>query len=96
MNPRSLEILSKRVYRGPNRYSYGRGIAIEVDIGDLENEPTMKLPGFNDGLLELIPTLNDHPCSFDQIGGFVRRLTEDEGTWIGHVFEHISIEIFNY
>lgn len=95
MNPRSLEILSKRVYRGPNRYSYGRGIAIEVDIGDLENEPSMKIPGFNDGLLDLIPTLKTHTCSYDQEGGFLRRLKEDEGTWLGHVFEHIAIEIQN-
>lgn len=95
MNSRSIEIVSKRVYRGPNRYSYGRGIAIEVDIGDLENEPSRKIPGFNDGLLDLIPTLQDHTCSYDAPGGFVRRLTEDEGTWAAHVFEHIAIEIQN-
>ena len=66
MNPRSLEIITKRVYRGPNRYSYGRGIAIEVDIGDLELEPTGKIEGFNEGLLDLIPTLHTHTCSYDQ------------------------------
>ncbi|OLS24339.1 MAG: Cyanophycin synthetase [Candidatus Heimdallarchaeota archaeon LC_2] len=95
MNPRSLEIITKRVYRGPNRYSYGRGIAIEVDIGDLELEPTGKIEGFNEGLLDLIPTLHTHTCSYDQEGGFVRRLTEEDGTWMGHVFEHIAIEIQN-
>jgi cyanophycin synthetase len=95
VNPRSIEILSKRVFRGPNQFSYGRGIALVVDIGDLENEPSVKIPGFNKGLLDLIPTLNEHTCSYDEIGGFVRRLTEDDGTWVGHVFEHVAIEIQN-
>ncbi|PYQ57075.1 MAG: cyanophycin synthetase, partial [Acidobacteria bacterium] len=26
-------------------------------------------------------------------GGFVRRMTEEEGTWLGHVLEHVAIEL---
>ncbi|MHA2090775.1 MAG: cyanophycin synthetase [Candidatus Kariarchaeaceae archaeon] len=91
--PRSLEIVEQTTYKGPNRYSYGRGLSLVVDIGDLEDEPSKSIPGFNEGLLDLIPSLHQHTCSYDKPGGFVRRLTEDEGTWLGHVFEHVAIEI---
>ncbi|MCY3412786.1 MAG: cyanophycin synthetase [Candidatus Heimdallarchaeota archaeon] len=90
---RSLQIIDQTVYLGPNRYGYHRGISLVVDLGDLEDEPTMKLKGFNEKLLELIPTLDQHTCSYDSPGGFIRRLTEEEGTWLGHVFEHVAIEI---
>ncbi len=90
-----LEIVSKRVYRGPNIYHYRKAMHVVVDIGDLEDYPSMKLDGFNERLLDLVPTLAEHTCSLGVKGGFVRRLTEDEGTWMGHIFEHVAIEIQN-
>lgn len=95
MTNRSVQILKQTVYRGPNLYSFSRGILLDVDIADLELEPSAKIPGFNANLLKLIPTLQTHTCSYDEEGGFVRRLTEDEGTWMGHIMEHIAIEIQN-
>ncbi|MHA2250974.1 MAG: cyanophycin synthetase [Candidatus Kariarchaeaceae archaeon] len=92
-SPRAIEILDLTVYRGPNRYSYRKGILVIVDLRDLEDEPSAKIPGFNEKLLSLIPSLQQHTCSYGEPGGLVRRLTEDEGTWLGHVFEHIAIEI---
>ena len=44
-------------------------------------------------LLEALPSLDQHSCSYGVPGGFVRRLTEDEGTWLGHVLEHVAIEV---
>lgn len=88
-----MKIVDTRVYRGPNLYALRKVIRLRVDLGELEAWPTSRLPGFADRLLALIPTLQEHTCSYDQPGGFVRRMTEDEGTWLGHVLEHVAIEL---
>jgi len=88
-----MQILETRVYRGPNLYALGPVIRLRVDLGELEAYPTNRLPGFNERLLELVPTLHEHSCSYGEPGGFVRRLREDEGTWMGHVLEHLAIEL---
>ncbi|HYO15193.1 MAG TPA: cyanophycin synthetase [Thermoanaerobaculia bacterium] len=88
-----MKILDTRVYRGPNLYALRKVIRLRVDLGELEDYPTNKLPGFTDRLLELIPTLHEHSCSYGEPGGFVRRMREDEGTWLGHVLEHVAIEL---
>jgi cyanophycin synthetase len=88
-----MQILETRVYRGPNLYALGPVVRLRVDLGELEAFPTMRLPGFNERLLELIPTLHEHSCSYGEPGGFVRRLREEEGTWLGHVLEHVAIEL---
>jgi cyanophycin synthetase len=88
-----LKILDTRVYRGPNLYALRPVIRLRVDLGELEAYPTGKLPGFVDRLLEHMPTLREHTCSYDEPGGFVRRMTEDDGTWLGHVLEHVAIEL---
>jgi cyanophycin synthetase len=88
-----MKLLETRVYRGPNLYALGPVIRLRVDLGELEEYPTLKLPGFNERLLALIPTLHEHSCSYGEPGGFVRRMREDEGTWMGHVLEHVAIEL---
>jgi cyanophycin synthetase len=88
-----LKILETRVYRGPNLYALGAVVRLRVDLGELEAYPTRKLPGFNERLLALIPSLHEHTCSYETPGGFVRRLEEGEGTWLGHVLEHVAIEL---
>lgn len=64
-----------------------------VDIGELEDRPSNKIPGFYEHLIELIPSLYEHGCSIGKPGGFLRRLRE--GTWMGHVLEHVALEIQN-
>jgi cyanophycin synthetase len=88
-----MKITDTRVYRGPNLYALRPVIRLRVDLGELEDYPTAKLPGFVDRLLDLMPTLREHSCSYQEAGGFVRRMTEDEGTWLGHVLEHVAIEL---
>ncbi|HEX3532081.1 MAG TPA: cyanophycin synthetase [Thermoanaerobaculia bacterium] len=88
-----MRIVDTRVYRGPNLYALRPVIRLRVDLGELEDYPTRKLPGFVDRLLAAIPTLAEHTCSYDEPGGFIRRMTEDEGTWLGHVLEHVAIEL---
>jgi cyanophycin synthetase len=86
-----MKILERKVYRGPNYYSYKPVIRLTLDLEELEAYPSSQLPGFNPALLETIPTLHEHGCSYGAPGGFVRRL--EEGTWMGHVLEHVAIEL---
>ena len=86
-----LKIRSHRIYRGPNYWSYEPAIHLVVDLGVLEEYPTDKVPGFTDALLELLPGVGNHSCSRGRRGGFHERLIE--GTWMGHVAEHVAIEL---
>ncbi len=89
-----MRILAKSVYLGPNLYAHFPVIRLTVDLGPLEEWPTRRLGDeFIDSLLEALPGLHDHTCSYDEAGGFIRRMREDEGTWLGHVLEHCAIEM---
>ncbi|MES1240857.1 MAG: cyanophycin synthetase [Acidobacteriota bacterium] len=88
-----MEILETRVYRGPNVYALWPMIRLRVDLGELEDYPTVSLPGFTERLLDLVPTLAEHNCGLGVPGGFVERMKEDGGTWLGHVLEHLAIEL---
>jgi cyanophycin synthetase len=91
-----MKLLDTSVYLGPSVYARFPVIRFTVDLGELESWPTGRLgPGFVDGLLEALPGLREHGCSYQVPGGFVRRLTEDGGTWLGHVLEHAAIELQN-
>src|SRR5512133_47500 len=87
-----MEIQELRVLRGPNYWSLRhKVILLRLDIGKFENLPSNKLIGFNDRLIALMPGLSDHHCSEGRPGGFIERLKS--GTWIGHVVEHIALEL---
>jgi len=91
-----MRILDKAVYVGPSLYAHFPVIRLDVDLGELENWPSVKLGrGFTDGLVAALPGLQEHTCSYGKPGGFIRRLTEDEGTWMGHILEHVAIELQN-
>jgi len=91
-----MKIVSTNVYVGPNLYARFRVIRHVLDLGELEDWPTARLGDAYVGkLLELLPGLGEHGCSYREPGGFVRRMTEDEGTWLGHVMEHVAIELQN-
>ncbi|MBT8079369.1 MAG: cyanophycin synthetase [Gammaproteobacteria bacterium] len=91
-----MKILSTNVYVGPNIFAHFPVIRHVLDLGVLEEWPTGRLgKAFVDPLLEALPGLHDHGCSYREPGGFVRRLREDEGTWMGHVMEHVAIELQN-
>jgi cyanophycin synthetase len=88
-----MKITEQRVYRGPSIYAHFPVMRLTVDLGALEDWPTGKIDGFTDRLLGTVPTLREHTCSYGERGGFVRRLTEEGGTWLGHVLEHVAIEL---
>ena len=82
------------VYRGPHLYSHTPMIRIQLDLGRMEQFPTNLVPGFTDALLEMLPGVGRHRCSLKVRGGFERRLKE--GTWLGHVAEHVAIELQSF
>lgn len=89
-----MKYLNTSVYRGPNVYALFPVIRHTVDLGRLEEWPTVKLgPDFIDALLQCLPGLQEHGCSYREPGGLVRRMREDEGTWLGHVLEHVVLEL---
>ena len=91
-----MRILDRSVYVGPSLYAHFPVIRVELDLGELEAWPTAKLgTAYVMKLIEALPSLKEHGCSYRTEGGFIRRMLEDEGTWLGHVFEHVAIELQN-
>ena len=91
-----MRILDRSVYVGPSLYARFPVIRLELDLGALEAWPTGRLGGeFVDALADALPGLAQHGCSYREPGGFFRRMREDEGTWLGHVLEHVAIELQN-
>lgn len=89
-----MKIVSTNVFVGPNVWASFPVIRHVVDLGVLENWPSAKIgTGFIDALVEALPGLAEHGCSYREPGGFIRRLREDEGTWLGHIMEHCALEI---
>jgi cyanophycin synthetase len=90
-----MKLIEIRVLRGPNFWSIKKHKLIQatIDLEALEHQPTNEIPGFYDRLNALIPSLYQHECSRSKEGGFFERVKE--GTWMGHVIEHIAIEIQN-
>jgi len=79
--------------RGPNIWTFRPVLEAWVDIGELEDFPSNELPGLYERLTAWLPTLEEHRCSYGEHGGVLRRL--QEGTWAGHILEHIAIELQN-
>lgn len=88
-----IEFRDHTVYRGPNIWARMPSLRFTVDIGELEDRPTNKIPGFYERITELIPSLYEHGCSVGKPGGFLQRMRE--GTWMGHVLEHLALEMQN-
>jgi len=88
-----MKILDIRVMRGPNYWSIRRHklIVMKLDIEELEDAPTNKIPNFAERMEKAFPTMYEHECSEGHPGGFFKRVRE--GTWMGHVVEHLALEI---
>src|ERR1700685_4836202 len=91
-----MRIVDRSVYVGPSLYARFPVIRLELDLGALEARPPGRLgPEFVGALAAALPGLAQHGCSYREPGGFYRRMREDEGTWLGHVLEHVAIELQN-
>ncbi|MBK8786321.1 MAG: cyanophycin synthetase [Chitinophagaceae bacterium] len=88
-----MQIIEIKVLRGPNYWSVRRTklIQMKLDLEEKEKMPTNSIPGFRERLEAMIPSLIEHRCSVGTPGGFFERV--EEGTWMGHVIEHIALEI---
>lgn len=93
MPKRDIDILDVKSLRGPNIWTYRPVLEAWVDIGELEDFPSNTIPGFYERLSTWIPTLIEHRCSIGERGGFLQRLRE--GTWPGHILEHVTLELQN-
>ncbi|MBW8714638.1 MAG: cyanophycin synthetase, partial [Variovorax paradoxus] len=88
-----IRLLRINYLRGPNLWTYRPVLEVWLDLGQLEDYPSNKIDGFTDRLTALLPALIEHHCGVGERGGFIQRLTE--GTWSGHVLEHVVIELLN-
>ncbi|AYN02178.1 cyanophycin synthetase [Chryseobacterium sp. 3008163] len=88
-----MKIEKIQALRGPNIWSIRRKklIQMRLDLEEMENFPTNKIEGFRERIEKLIPSLITHRCSEGTHGGFFHRI--ETGTWMGHVIEHIALEI---
>jgi cyanophycin synthetase len=88
-----MRIREINAMRGPNYWSVRRHklIVMVLDLEEMEELPSDKVPGFNTRLKEMFPSMFSHRCSVGEPGGFFQRV--DEGTWMGHIIEHIALEI---
>jgi cyanophycin synthetase len=88
-----MKIREINAMRGPNYWSVRRHklIVMVLDLEEMEELPSNKIPGFRDRLEKMFPTMYSHRCSVGKPGGFFQRV--DEGTWMGHIIEHIALEI---
>src|ERR1700754_2930981 len=90
---KNIEFLRILSLRGPSVWTYKPALEALVDIGELEDFPSNKIPGLPERLVAWLPTLMEHRCSREKYGGFVERL--HEGTWPAHIMEHITLELQN-
>ncbi|MBV6477810.1 MAG: Cyanophycin synthetase [Ignavibacteria bacterium] len=88
-----MKILEIRALRGANYWSnrWKKLIVMKLDIEDYESKPSDKILGFTERIKEIMPGLVMHTCSYGYEGGFLQRVSE--GTWAGHIIEHIALEL---
>ncbi|HEX6096300.1 MAG TPA: cyanophycin synthetase [Thermoanaerobaculia bacterium] len=93
MTNKTLVVLERLALMGPNLYAQFPCIKWKVDLGPWEDRPTNTIDGFSERLKARFPSLVEHRCSEGTRGGFFARV--DDGTWLGHVMEHLAIELQN-
>ncbi|MGA1411305.1 MAG: cyanophycin synthetase [Prochlorotrichaceae cyanobacterium] len=88
-----MKILKIQTLRGPNYWSirYHKLIVVRLDLEDLNDRYSDQIPGFHEGLIKVLPSLEEHFCSPGCRGGFLQRVKE--GTLMGHIMEHVALEL---
>jgi cyanophycin synthetase len=88
-----MKILQTQTLRGPNYWSIRRSklILVRLDLEELADRPSNTISGFYDGLVGILPSLEEHYCSPGCRGGFLSRV--QEGTMMGHILEHVALEL---
>lgn len=88
-----MKIREINATRGPNYWSIRRHklIVMILDLEEMEDQPSNKVPNFLERIKNMFPNMQTHRCSIGTPGGFFQRV--EEGTWMGHIIEHIALEI---
>src|SRR4028118_1368183 len=88
-----MKILKIQTLRGPNYWSIRRNqlVVMRLDLEELADQPSNQVPNFYEGLVKVLPSLEEHYCSPGCRGGFLSRVKE--GTMMGHIIEHIALEL---
>jgi cyanophycin synthetase len=86
-----MEILRVRALRGPNIWARFPVMEAVIDLQELKDTPSDAIPGFNDRIMNWLPTMIEHRCGVGERGGFFQRLRS--GTWMGHIMEHVTLEL---
>ena len=89
----TMKILKTLTLRGPNYWSIRRQklVVMRLDLEDLAERPSDQIQGFYEGLVRVLPSLVEHYCSPGHRGGFLERV--QTGTYMGHIIEHIALEL---
>jgi cyanophycin synthetase len=90
-----MKILQTQTLRGPNYWSIRRSklIVIRLDLEELADRPSNTIPQFYENIVAVLPSLEEHFCSPGCRGGFLQRVKE--GTMLGHILEHVALELQN-
>jgi len=88
---KTINILDIKYIKGPNMWCWVEVLEALIDIGELEEYPSDKIPGFYERLVNKLPSLIEHRCSYEERGGFLKRV--EEGTWPVHIMEHLTLEL---
>ncbi|OKH35406.1 cyanophycin synthetase [[Phormidium ambiguum] IAM M-71] len=88
-----MKIIKLQTLRGPNYWSIHRHKLIEMwlDLEEMNEVYSNEVPEFYEGLVEILPSLEEHFCSPGHRGGFLKRVKQ--GTLMGHVIEHVALEL---
>jgi cyanophycin synthetase len=91
----SVKIISIKYLNGPNIWSKRKKcMEVLINIGEFENYPSNKLNNFYENLIETFSTMKHHECGMGQKEGFFTRVKN--GTYFGHILEHIVLEIQSF
>ena len=86
-----IEAEQYKVLEGANYFSGGSIVLFTINLNQYDEVFTNEIEGFYEYLNGTIPSLIEHHCSEGVRGGFYIRVKE--GTLLGHVMEHIAIEL---
>ena len=92
-NLSELKIIEIKTIEGKNEWHHtkDRLVHMILDLGEWEEFPSSKIPDFYDNIKKYLPSLYEHRCSEGIKGGFFSRVKT--GTWLGHIIEHIALEL---
>ena len=88
-----LTIVSIETVEGKNKWDYPKDKLVHMvfDLGKWEEFSSAKIPKFYENIKKYLPSMDAHRCSVGRKGGFFSRVKE--GTWLGHIIEHIALEL---